>query len=84
MQAQISLHISAGWSGPSLSAYSKDTLVYVDKHKMPRLDCTGGHAILDQSCPQIAYVLFLCVDLHLFVLEAPHRVVTCNKIFLEK
>ena len=31
-----------------------DTVVYADKQKIPRLDCTDTHADLDLWCPQIA------------------------------
>ena len=30
---------------------SVDTVVYVDKQKMPSLDCTDAHADLDLRCP---------------------------------
>ena len=33
-----------------------DTVVYADKQKIPRLDCTDALADSDLPCPQIAYV----------------------------
>ena len=33
---------------------SVDTMVYVDKQKMSRLDCKDVHADLDLCCPQNA------------------------------
>ena len=30
---------------------SMNTVVYVDRQKMPRLDCSDAHADLDLRCP---------------------------------
>ena len=37
---------------------SVDTVVYVNKQKMSKLDCTDAHVHLDLPCPQIAQVPF--------------------------
>ena len=60
MQALISLCINLGLCCPILA--SVDTVLYISKQKMPRLDCTNTHADLDLHCPQIA---FLCIVHHM-------------------
>ena len=45
-----------------------DAVVYVNKQKMPRLDCTDAHADLDLCCPQISLFL-LCASFAIITLS---------------
>ena len=66
MQAQTSLRISAGWSGPSLSTYIISGSCTISRQtENARLDCMGAHADLDLHCSQIAWGPFLCIAHHM-------------------
>ena len=67
-KALISLRNCAGWSGPccpltesNTVVESMDTVVYVDHHRILRLNCTDAHADLDLHCLQMASEPFSCV-----------------------
>ena len=52
-------------TGPDPLTESMDTVVYVNKQRMLKSDCTYAHTDLDLHCPQIAYGPFLRVAHHI-------------------
>ena len=66
MQAQISLCIGAGWSGPSLSAYRINGYCNICQQRILSSDCTDPHTDLDLHCMQIVYRPFSWVVHHMF------------------
>ena len=60
-QALISLYAQADPGLCCRLTESVHTVVYVDKQKVPRLDCTDAHADLDLHCYISALFCVLCI-----------------------
>ena len=86
-QAQISLRICAGWSGPSLSAYRISgycSICWQTENPQIRPQCMAVHADLDLCCLQIILGPFSCIAFHMTMfilnLRAPLEILVENNL----